>query len=189
MTSTDRVERAQGAFPALPATLGQAVAHWRHAGGIRPLAGHAGKHGAHGSLWVEYGHVQAYPYWSRAAGTYVDPDADRAVYVGTAFLVASVMFDRGANTRNGTHYRIAASILDELLMATMRCGACRGSGRLCEHCCGTGIEPATDTWRCDRCGIHPRDFRERISPVYQLAFGRLIALERDSLDVARKAGA
>lgn len=188
MIAADRPGAPQGAFPALPATLGRDVARWRANGRIRPDKPNAGKYGAHGSLWLEYGHVQAYPYWSRAAGTYVDPDPERAVYVGTAFLVWAVMFDHGRNVRNGTHYRIAGSILDELLLATLRCAECGGSGQRCVRCCGTGIEPASDSWRCDRCGIHPRDFPERIAPVYQVAFGQLIALERAALDNGLKPG-
>lgn len=182
MNPHDRAGGPLSAFPTLPATLGLDVHRWRSSGRVRGARGLAGRLGAHGTLWLDHGHVRGYRL------DQYDPNRDRAVYVGTAFLTWLVMFERGSNVRNGTHYRIAASILDEMLLQTVRCGECSGIGRECPRCCGTGTEPATAAWRSDRCGSNPADFPERIASVYQTAFGRLVEIERHALDGRGKTG-
>lgn len=182
MISHDRTGAPLSAFPTLPATLGHDVSRWRSTGRVRGERGLAGRVGAHGTLWLEFGHVRDYQ------PAVYDPNRQRAVYVGAALLVWGAMFVAGTNARNGTHYRIAAAMLDELLLTNLRCGQCGGSGLACSRCCGTGAEPASDAWRSDRTGINPQGWAHRIAPVYQAAFGQLIGLERAAVDNRAKTG-
>ena len=88
----------------------------------------------------------------------------------------------GRRIRSGTHYRLAATMLDEMLAQTKVCGRCCGRAEDCDACLGVRMEPATVGWRSDRSGIRHADFRATLEFVYQRIYAELHRIERSSKD-------
>lgn len=98
-----------------------------------------------------------------------------------SMLVARLMRKYGLRGRNGTCFRLAVGIMDELSEAD-HCSDCMGQralkGMPCPTCGGSGRKPMSTTWRKDRTLSRFNDFRDRVEAVYV----RMLA------DVARVVG-
>ncbi len=98
-----------------------------------------------------------------------------------SMLVARLMRKYGLRGRNGTCFRLAVGIMDELSEAD-HCSDCMGQrvfkGMPCPTCGGSGRQPMSTTWRKDRTLSRFNDFRDRVEAIYV----RMLA------DVARVVG-
>lgn len=86
-----------------------------------------------------------------------------------SMLVARLMRKYQLRGRNGTCFRLAVGVMDELSEAD-DCGDCMGQGReksqKCRMCGGSGRRRMSTTWRADRTLSQFNDFRDRVEPVY-----------------------
>ena len=112
--------------------------------------------------------------------------AEIRIYEGAAQIALSAMHSLGCRSRSGTHYRMAGAILLELQTA-VECRKCEGCGvvvidglwdGVCPACLGSGLRPASISWRSDACECRRTEFRDNLHPAYSVAMARLAGIRR-----------
>lgn len=118
--------------------------------------------------------------------------AEIRAYEGCARIALKAMQSMHCRSRSGTHYRMAGAILLELQSA-QGCLKCSGFGVLiinelwdgvCPACLGSGLRPASISWRADACECRRTEFRDNLHPAYSVAISTIVGIRRSALQVA-----
>lgn len=100
--------------------------------------------------------------------------AEIRAYEGVARIALKALRAMCCLSRSGTHYRMAGAILQELQTAP-DCHRCNQTGfvlidelwkGVCPACMGSGLKPASISWRADACECRRTEFRDNTHAAY-----------------------
>lgn len=123
-------------------------------------------------LWQLYGILDPVPGFDLESGEYRDTDLPRRVYAQVASIALAWLLGSGIRDRNGTHFRWASGLIDELRTHAGR--------------------RASTTWRANATESRYPEFRDYCEPTYALALEQIQEAEdaaiREIESVIRRGG-